>query len=1076
MYNSHETNATASTTSSRADRARRLVGALSRRRGWRTALGLTLAAAAVLLVWQLADWSELGSAVRTLANRPALLAVFLGAYTLAFALRAVAWRQLLASGGNVCSLFAILQAALLANHLLPFKAGEAVRPLLAARRGVPAAEAATTTAVTRLLDFASLVVIAAIVGALLSWPAGRLPWLQSPALPTLAVAGVASGLILLRSGCLSGALPRSLRRRIDILRNQLTQVSAARVAKAALGTAPSWILEAGVLLAAAPALGVELSLTAAIAVTAFTILFQVFQVTPGGIGVYEASMTGALYALGVPFGVCRLVSSGPGALYALGVPMPEGLALAALTHGLKFAYSYTVAAAFAVVAVRDLLPVRGLRARRGSAAGDKHASRFEICAARAWNVLNEGKPFTPVFVSGIVVIISLPHLTDGGYWVRAGVAALALLPMLVVFYRFDFPRRLRIALWVYLAVFLAAFRFFDVGAAALILGLYLTFTVVLWGTVYYHLRIGASWLNFTRFWRLVLEKPDPTSGNFLEQIPKAALLVLTFRLLVERPTSVTFLAVAGFMAVVGITALLRHQWFFTWPPAPSLVPTRLRAAGGRRISRRFIAIVIDGRRADRLVEANTPFIDRLGREGADYTNASTVYPARTVTGFSSMFTGAPPKVHGLSSNFVPSLGVKCESIFDVLRASGLTGKLVGIAHLVDAFGERDVETVTAVTHNDEIDDALTARARAVVRRDDPDLLVLQLLSVDQTGHARGSYNSEYLAKIEESDRIIRQFLEWCASVGYLQDAAVLITADHGQGIGIGGHGHMSPPERYVPCILWGAGVERTGPIDEPRSVMDVAATVAYYLGVEPPAQSVGQALGVANRDVESQPVAVIIPAYNEADNLPGVLGEIPRQEMPDLRVIVVDDGSADGTAEAAHRHGADVVISHRHNRGLGAALRTGLAAANQLDARAAVYIDADGEYPPAQIPDLLAPIESGEADYVLGSRYLGRREGQHPIRRAGNLIFTGLLCLASGRRITDGQTGMRAFSRRALECAEIIHDYNYAQVLTLDLLKKGMRLREVPITYRGRTRGKSFIGPQYLWRVPVGMLREMLSK
>ena len=72
--------------------------------------------------------------------------------------------------------------------------------------------------------------------------------------------------------------------------------------------------------------------------------------------------------------------------------------------------------------------------------------------------------------------------------------------------------------------------------------------------------------------------------------------------------------------------------------------------------------MIDGCRADRLLEANTPYIDRLRQEGADYTNTSTVYPARTVTGFSSMFTGAPPTVHGMSSNFVPSLGVKCESI------------------------------------------------------------------------------------------------------------------------------------------------------------------------------------------------------------------------------------------------------------------------------------------------------------------------------------------------------------------------------------------------------------------------------
>ena len=90
-----------------------------------------------------------------------------------------------------------------------------------------------------------------------------------------------------------------------------------------------------------------------------------------------------------------------------------------------------------------------------------------------------------------------------------------------------------------------------------------------------------------------------------------------------------------------------------------------------------------------------------------------------------------------------------------------------------------------------------------------------------------------------------------------------------------------------------------------------------------------------------------------------------------------------------------------------------------------MYVDADGEYPPSQIPDLLKPIEDGEADYVLGSRYLGARgirRRQSALRLMGNIVFTGLLSVAAGRRITDGQTGFRAFSRRALECAEIIHD------------------------------------------------------
>lgn len=1022
----------------------------------RILVGLALTAAVGLLVWWLADWAELAGSVVTLTQRPELLAALVVSYTAAFAVRAVAWRQLMTTRAGIFGLFNYLQAALLANHLLPFKLGEAARPLLASRRGVPLSEAAATTAVARLLDFCCLILIAAVCGALVTTLDARMDWLRSLAIPIAVVLATAAGLLALRYRTLDRIAPALLRGSLDSLRSQLGLISGGRVALAVVWTLPSWILEAGVLLVAAQALGVELSVPALIGVTAFTILFQVFHVTPGGIGVYEASMTGALYALGIPW--------------------EQGLALAVLTHGLKFAYSYTVAAAFTLVAVRDAIPVKGLGALRGSSEGDKHASRFEIFAARAWNILNEGKPFTPVFTLGILGLLSIPQITDGSYWLRAGLALLALAPMFVVFYRFDFPLKMRIALWVYLGAFLAAFRFFDAIAIGLILGVYLTFTIVLWGTIYYHLRIGTSWFNFTRFWRLVLENPDPTSGNFLEQIPKLTILVLAFQMLMAQPTVWTFVAVEGFTLGLAITALLLHQWFFTWPPAPSLVPTRLRATNGKRISRRFITIVIDGCRFDRLEEADTPFIDKLRREGVDYVDTSTVYPARTVTGFSSMFTGAPPRVHGMSSNFVPSLGVKCETIFDALRAGGLTGKLVGIAHLVDAFGETDIETVTAVTNNDEIDDALKARAKAVIQRDDPDLIVLQLLSVDQTGHARGSYNSEYLAKIEDSDRHIEDFLGWCDSIGYLEGATVIITADHGQGIGIGGHGHMGPTERYVPCIMWGEGVELQGPIEDPKSVMDVTATISYYLGIEPPAQSVGQVLGVPDKDESSRPVAVIVPAYNEAENLSGTLARIPRREHPELKVIVVDDGSTDGTTHIAQQNGADVVVSHRRNRGLGAALRTGLAAANELDARAAVYLDADGEYPPEQIPDLLAPIEAGEADYVLGSRYLETSPDQRAFRRIGNFAFTAALNLAAGRRITDGQTGFRAFSRRALECAEVIHDYNYAQVLTLDLLKKGMRMREVPVSYQRRTKGNSFIGPKYLWRVPTGMLREMLSR
>ena len=1021
---------------------------------FKVAAFIALVALALSLIGVLADWSQLRAAIGQLAGEPWLLAILVSAYTVAFILRAAAWRALSSGCIGTYQLFVSIQAGLLINHLTPVKLGEVARPLLATRYGMPIAEAASTTAVARYLDFAALLAIAVVVGTAVSLSTGSQLWLEGLALPAAVILICGGVLLAMRQSIGFGALPVPVRARLELLQNQLKQLSARKITFAVLWTLPSWALESAVILVAAQALGIEISIAAAVAVTAFTILFQVFHVTPGGIGVYEAVMTGALYAHGVPW--------------------EQGLALAVATHGLKFAYSYTVALGFTLTAFGKLPELNPLGRIRGDAHGSKAASRFEVVAARLWNVLNEGKPFTPVFVLGILGLLSIPHLTDASYWPKAGIAIAALLPLSLLFYRFDFPLKLRAVLWLALALFLGAFRFVDLPAIALVLGVYLTFTIFLWGTVYYHLRIGTPWTNFIRFWRLVLENPDPTSGNFLEQIPKTLLLVLAFLLMVERPGLETVVAVEGFALGLGAVALLAHQWFFTWPPPPSLTPTRLVAGEGRRRCRRFIAIVIDGCRADRLLEADTPFIDRMRRQGVDYTNTSTVYPARTVTGFSSMFTGAPPKTHGMRSNFVPSLGVKCESIFDSLRTAGLSGRLVGIAHLVDAFGD-DVETVTAVTHNDEIDDALVARGKAVMERDEPDLLALQLLSVDQTGHARGSYNAEYLAKIEATDRKIEEFLGWCDERGYLEDATVLITSDHGQGIGIGGHGHMSPEEIYVPCFMWGTGVDKSGEFDDPRSVMDVAPTIAYFLGAHPPEQSMGQVLGVDDKSEADKPLAIIVPAFNEAENLPSTLSRIPRGVISNPYVIVVDDGSSDGSADIARQYGANLVVSHPHNKGLGAALRTGLAAARDADARAAVYVDADGEYSPEQIPDLLKPIEEGNADYVLGSRYLGDRDRQPFFRFVANMVFTGLLCLASGRRITDGQTGIRAFSRRALECAEIIHDYNYAQVLTLDLLKKGMRLKEVPISYRFRTKGKSFISIKYLWRVPSAMLREMLS-
>jgi glycosyltransferase involved in cell wall biosynthesis len=223
-------------------------------------------------------------------------------------------------------------------------------------------------------------------------------------------------------------------------------------------------------------------------------------------------------------------------------------------------------------------------------------------------------------------------------------------------------------------------------------------------------------------------------------------------------------------------------------------------------------------------------------------------------------------------------------------------------------------------------------------------------------------------------------------------------------------------------------------------------------------------------------IAVVIPAKDEEATIGALLDGVSNVSVPgyDLHPIVVDDGSTDRTSAIAKGRGAQV-MSHPGNVGLGAAVRTGLRAAVASGAVAVAYLDADLEYAPGDIPGLLEPVLSGRAEYVLGSRFRSGVRGMRLYRRVGNYAFTALLVALTGARITDGQTGMRAFSREAADRAEIVHDYNYAQVLTLDLLRKGFRLEEVPIRYRVREHGESFIRWSYPAKVLPAIWRELRS-
>ncbi|MBG0832244.1 flippase-like domain-containing protein [Planomonospora sp. ID67723] len=224
------------------------------------------------------------------------------------------------------------------------------------------------------------------------------------------------------------------------------------------------------------------------------------------------------------------------------------------------------------------------------------------------------------------------------------------------------------------------------------------------------------------------------------------------------------------------------------------------------------------------------------------------------------------------------------------------------------------------------------------------------------------------------------------------------------------------------------------------------------------------------------PVVAFVPVFNEEATVAEVVKRLPAVVAGrPLVTIVIDDGSSDASASLALDAGA-TVVSQPHNLGLGAAVRRGLAEAVRLDPAAVVYLDADLEYFPEDVESLAEPVLSGEADYVVGSRFAGTIDRMLPHRRFGNRVLTAWVRWMTRHAVTDGQSGYRAFSPGAARAAEVIHDYNYAQILTLDLLAKGYRYHEVPIRYAFRATGESFVKlGRYLRKVIPAVHRELNS-
>ncbi|MGH2746467.1 MAG: DUF2304 family protein [Actinomycetota bacterium] len=237
-----------------------------------------------------------------------------------------------------------------------------------------------------------------------------------------------------------------------------------------------------------------------------------------------------------------------------------------------------------------------------------------------------------------------------------------------------------------------------------------------------------------------------------------------------------------------------------------------------------------------------------------------------------------------------------------------------------------------------------------------------------------------------------------------------------------------------------------------------------------------EGLELPRSDGAEGPCAVVIPAYNEAENLSAVLDEMP-DRVNGLTVvpIVIADGCTDDTETVARAHGA-TVIRRDLRRGSGAAVRLGYRVASRLGARIVVTLDADGQHDPAEIPHLVEPLLSGEADMVQGSRVLGSFEVESRIRKWGIAVFARLLTMLGRTDITDPSTGYRAMTADALGRLDLRQDQFYVSEVILDMTRRGLRVVEVPITLRARASGatKKPRPVRYAWGFSKAILRTWL--
>ena len=231
----------------------------------------------------------------------------------------------------------------------------------------------------------------------------------------------------------------------------------------------------------------------------------------------------------------------------------------------------------------------------------------------------------------------------------------------------------------------------------------------------------------------------------------------------------------------------------------------------------------------------------------------------------------------------------------------------------------------------------------------------------------------------------------------------------------------------------------------------------------------------ALRGADLTKLIIQIPCLNEAGSLPATLAALPRKVagVDVVEFLVIDDGSSDGTAQVARQHGAHHVVSHRRNRGLAAAFRSGIDRALAEGADIVVNTDGDGQYEGADIAALVAPIVEGRADIVVGDRGVADNAHFSAPKRLMQRIGSGVVQGLAGTKVTDAVSGFRAISREAAQRINITTEFSYTTDMLIQAGRKRMAIVTVPVRTHAAVRPSRLFKsiPRFVMQTGITMAR-----